>query len=219
MSIANYTDLQSAIADWLARPGDTIISDRVADFVLLAESRIAYGSEHPQFPSRPLRIRPMETALDLTTTGGTETVALPDGYLALRSIYLDTSPRGRLRYVTPKQFNDKHDGSTTGKPYEYSIEGENFRFGPVPDSAYDVGGMYYKKFGDLATNSTNWLLTNKPDIYLYGSLIEAAPYIGNDERLVTWYTFFMAAVNSLQAQDERDRHGGELTMQTDTWNP
>ena len=56
MALVNYTDLQAAIGNYLARPGDTLVATPAPDFIALAESRIAYGADAP-FQSRPLRIR------------------------------------------------------------------------------------------------------------------------------------------------------------------
>ena len=66
MALATYADLQAAIANYLARPGDTLVSTPAPDFVTLAESRIAYGADAP-FPSSPLRIRAMEKTAVLMT--------------------------------------------------------------------------------------------------------------------------------------------------------
>src|SRR5882672_139887 len=71
MSILTYTDLQSAIGNWLARSD---LSANIPDFITLAEQRIFYGADDPNFPSPPLRIRAMEQVTDPTsflTTAGT----------------------------------------------------------------------------------------------------------------------------------------------------
>jgi hypothetical protein len=68
MALATYTDLQAAIANYLARPGDTLVSTPAPDFVTLAESRIAYGGDAP-FQSSALRIRAMKVTAVLITGG------------------------------------------------------------------------------------------------------------------------------------------------------
>jgi hypothetical protein len=68
MALANYSDLQAAIANYLARPGDTLVATPAPDFVVLAESRIAYGGDAP-FQSSALRIRAMEATAVLITGG------------------------------------------------------------------------------------------------------------------------------------------------------
>ena len=69
--------------------------------------------------------------------------------------------------------------------------------------------LFYKKFDSLSvTNTTNWLITNAPDIYLYGSMLEAEPFIMNDERVPLWATALERAVTDMQEQDNKDRHSG-----------
>ena len=69
--------------------------------------------------------------------------------------------------------------------------------------------LFYKKFDSLSvTTTTNWLITNAPDIYLYGSMLEAEPFIMNDERVPLWLAAFEKAVSDIQNQDNKDRHSG-----------
>ena len=128
MSLANYSDLTSAITNWLARSGDTDVTNRTPEWVTLCEQRIAYGGEMPT-KTEPLRIAAMETKLGttyLSTVAGTETVALPSDYLALRGrIYLDGTPRRPLQYMTPNEINEMWTGVEQGEPVFYSIIGSN----------------------------------------------------------------------------------------------
>lgn len=220
MALATYTDLQTAVAEWLARTGDTLITNRAPDFILLAEQRILYGNEVP-FKSEPLRIAAMETAFSINTTGGTDTIALPSGYVGTRSIYVDGSPNQRLDYVTPSQRQDIWMESTAqGKPNIYTIIGTNFALSPTPDTIYTIKGFYYQKLPSLLSNSTNWLMTNAPGIYLNAALLEAALYISDDDAVNRYGKQFASAINSLQSQDEVDRHSGApLVMLSDTGNP
>jgi hypothetical protein len=73
----------------------------------------------------------------------------------------------------------------------------------------EVEMLFYKKFDNLsASTTTNWLITNAPDIYLYGSMLEAEPFIMNDERVQLWATALQRGVTDLQEQDNKDRHSG-----------
>ena len=46
-------------------------------------------------------------------------------------------------------------------------------------------------------NAANWLLTMAPDLYLYGALMEAAPYLKEDGRIQTWAAGLSNALASL----------------------
>tara|TARA_R110000824_G_scaffold164768_2_gene341195 strand:+ start:225 stop:719 length:495 start_codon:yes stop_codon:yes gene_type:complete len=152
----------------------------------------------------------MET-LDTTvsTVAGTSTVALPTGYVQMRDISLITSPITQLQYLTPEIMNRINAGSRTGKPETYTIIANNILFGPTPDAVYNISMLYYKTFDALtALAPTNWVITNAPDVYLYGSLLEAEPFLMNDQRVQLWATALTQSINTLQEQDNKDRHSG-----------
>jgi hypothetical protein len=69
--------------------------------------------------------------------------------------------------------------------------------------------LFYKKFDSItAVSPTNWMITNAPDVYLYGCLLEAEPFIMNDPRAQLWATAFQQAISDIQEQDNKDRHSG-----------
>ena len=69
--------------------------------------------------------------------------------------------------------------------------------------------LYYKTFTALSDSATtNDMLTNNPDVYLYGTLLEAEPFLGNDQRVPLWLAAFQKAVDDIQNQDNKDRHSG-----------
>tara|TARA_B110000438_G_scaffold149087_1_gene143532 strand:+ start:555 stop:1184 length:630 start_codon:yes stop_codon:yes gene_type:complete len=199
MSIANYTELQTAVANWLDRDD---LAARIPEFISLCEARF----------NRTLRLRAMET-LDTTvpTVGGTSTIALPTGYVQMRDFHLTTSPLTQLQYLTPEMMVRLNAGSQQGKPLTYTIIGNNIRLGPTPDSVYTTSMLYYKTFDALsAIAPTNWVITNAPDVYLYGTLLEAEPFLMNDARTQLWAQALKESINTLQEQDNKDRHSGSV---------
>ena len=151
----------------------------------------------------------METTVSDKTVGGTKTDALPDGYLQMREIHLTTSPVVSLSYITPEIMYRIRSGSTSAKPNSYTIVGDNILFGPTPDGAYTYDMTYYKSFDaltDVAT--TNWVILNAPDLYLYGTLLQAEPFLMNDQRIALWERGMRQVINDLQEQDDKDRHSG-----------
>ena len=69
--------------------------------------------------------------------------------------------------------------------------------------------LYYKTFDALtALAPTNWVITNAPDVYLYGTLLEAEPFLMNDQRVQLWATALTQSITTLQEQDNKDRHSG-----------
>ena len=196
MAITNYSELKSAIADWLDR---TDLTDSIPDFITLAETR----------HRRDFKLRRMETRVTANTVADTEYYNLPDNFVAMRNIQLNTDPKTALEYLTPEQMDRIYAGSNKGKPKAYSIIGDNIQLRPLPDSAYEIEMLYYKYFTPLSdSNTTNDMLTYHPDAYLYGALVEAEPYLQNDKRIQTWASFYERAKKDIIDSNERDRHSG-----------
>lgn len=210
MALDTYANLQTAVLTWLARPGDTLISGSVPDMITLFEAEAR----------RQLYTRLGETTTNLTTVAGTATLALPALFAEARTVRIDSSPVDRLTYATPEEIDAVWVGSTQAQPIVYTIEGANIRFAPTPDSAYTVVFNYVAGVPALATTNPNWLLTNHPDSYLFGTLVEAEAFIGNDERVGEWLQRRNASLVSIMAADRKQRWSGSaLQMRGDTGNP
>ena len=196
MAISNYTELKTAVANWLDRDD---LTDRIPEFIALAEARF----------NRVLRLRSMETKETASTVAGQRNLALPASYIQMRNFQVNSSPLTTLSYVTPEIYDRVWGGSTSGTPKFYTILANEVSFGPIPDTVMEVEMLFYKKFDNLSVSTTtNWLITNAPDIYLYGSMLEAEPFIMNDERVPLWAQALQQGVSDLQEQDNKDRHSG-----------
>ena len=196
MAISNYTELQTAVANWLDRDD---LTARIPEFIALAEARF----------NRILRLRSMEAKYTANTVASQRNLALPTSYIQMRNFQVNTSPLTTLSYVTPEIYDRLWGGSTSGTPKFYTILANEVSFGPIPGSVMEVEMLFYKKFDNLSGSvATNWLITNAPDIYLYGSMLEAEPFIMNDERVPLWAAALERGVSDLQEQDNKDRHSG-----------
>lgn len=200
MALGTYTELKDAIADWLDRSD---LTARIPDFIALAEARI----------NRELRIRPMEVRSTMVTTADQQYFQLPGGYIQMRNMQLNTNPTTPLEYITPEMLDRLYGSTTSGKPRAYSLIGDEIQLAPIPDSTYTVEMAFYEKFtslgdGTSGTVTSNWLTTNAPDLLLYGALMEAEPFIKNDERIPVWLSGYNNAIDKLQKADQRDRHSG-----------
>jgi len=200
MALGTYTELKDAVADWLDRSD---LTSRIPDFIALAEARI----------NRELRIRPMEVRSVAYTSSGQKYFNLPGGYLQMRNIQLNTNPTTPLEYITPEMLDRLYGSNTTGKPRAYTLIGDEIQLSPIPDAAYEIEMAFYENItslgdGTSGTVTYNWLTQNAPDILLYGSLMEAEPFIKNDERIPVWLNGYSNAIDKLQKADSRDRHSG-----------
>ena len=200
MALGTFTELKDAVADWLDRSD---LTARIPDFITLAEARL----------NRDLRIRPMEVRSSMETTSGQRYFNLPGGYLQMRNMQMNTNPITPLEYITPEMLDRLYGSDTTGKPRAYSLIGDEIQLAPIPDSDYTIEMAFYEKFtplgdGTSGTVTNNWLTLNAPDVLLYGSLLEAEPFIKNDERIALWLNAYNGAIRKLQDADDRDRHSG-----------
>jgi hypothetical protein len=196
MAISNYSELQTAVANWLDRDD---LSARIPEFISLAEARF----------NRLLRLRSMESKQTASTVSGQRNYNLPASYIQMRNFQLNTSPITTLSYVTPEIYDRLWGGSSGGIPKFYTIVADEISLGPIPGSVITMEMLFYKRFDNLsASTTTNWLLTYAPDIYLYASMLEAEPFIMNDERVPLWATALERAITDMQEQDNKDRHSG-----------
>ena len=209
MSISNYTELKDAVANWMDRDD---LTARIPEFIALAEARY----------NRLLRIRAMESKQKADTVAGQRSLALPSRFLQMRNLQMNTDPVTPMQYVTPEIYDRLYGGgSGSGTPNFYTVIANELQLGPQPSSVQEIEMLFYEKFEPLSDSATtNWIITNAPDVYLYGSLLEAEPFIMNDGRTALWQNQFELAINAIQDADERDRHSGSaLRVTTATGTP
>lgn len=199
MALATYTDLKTSIATWLARSD---LTAQIPDFILLAEKRL----------NRKLRARLQEGRAQLNISG--EYVTVPNDFLEFRSGYLNSSPRRPLVFMPNDQQTEKTPPITWltqwagTQPCYFSIQGDSFRFAPIPSGADTAQIQYFQKIPPLGSNATNWLLTEHPDAYLYGSLLEASANIQDDPRLGLWKSAYDEVIEEINSMSRRARFGG-----------
>ena len=196
MALTNYSDLKTTVANYLGRSD---LTNQIPDFISLAEIRL----------SRELRIRQMLKTVTANTTGGDSTVGLPSDFLEMRDIYIVGNPRSSILYQTPSVFSRNARADDSGKPVFYTMCGMEFEFATMPDTNYTLQMVYYAKPNALSnTNPSNVFMANAPDALLYGSLLEAEPYLMNDARAQLWNTFYNVAVERLKVSDDESEYPG-----------
>lgn len=201
MALSNFSDLKSSIADWLNREDLTSV---IPDFITGCEQAINYGTEEIE----ALRIVDMETEAVIAGTAGV--YALPADYLEFRSVICGDEMPVPLSLATPEWL-------ALNFPLGYSARARYFKISGGDLISYysadaDISMTYYAKVPALSvSNSTNWLLTKAPMVYLYGSLLQAAPYLGDDARIATWAALFKQYMGGLRKSDRQYRHSKIVT--------
>lgn len=209
MALTSYTELKTSIANYLNRSDLTSV---IPDFITLAESKL----------NRILRLRVMQKRVSTTTTADDAFIDLPSDFLEMVQFFVDSNPNAILDYVNPTEIELNNLQDSSGTPQQYTIMGNEIKLNPIPDSTYTLKLSYFGKIPALSnSNTTNYILSNYPQVYLYGALVEAQPYIINDERLPTWLTLYNEAVQLINRDDEQGRYSGRtaFAMKTDSANP
>ena len=200
MALTTYAELKTSIGDWLNRSDLTSV---IPDFISLAEAQI----------ERTLRARQMIVRANASFDA--QYGAVPADFLEAKSLKLtSTNPQTPLSFLSIDALDaemTKYTGS--GKPKFFGIVGGQLRIVPTPDATYTTELTYYAKLAKLSNdNTTNWLLASSPDIYLYGALLQAAPYLQDDARIQTWATLYERALNDLQTADDRSASSGGVLL-------
>jgi hypothetical protein len=191
--IADYTTLQDAVTEYLARDQDTTLIARIPTFIQNFEAKM----------NRALFVRQMEQRSSATVTAGVtdcEFVLLPSDFQSMRRVRL-SSVTGKpcLEFRSGTQMDEYRfkTQNIVGQPVYFTIFGTEMELGPTPDQSYTLEMVYRKNIPALSSNSSNWLLTMAPDAYLYGALLESAPYMKEDARIQVWGLGLKTALDDL----------------------
>jgi len=191
MALDTFSGLKTTIADYLNRDDLTSV---IPSFITLAEAKF----------NRKLRVRQMVKRA--TATLDTAFFAFPSDFLQAKEFQLNTNPITYLEFVTEKQGDLMRQDAiiAAGKPKYYNIVGTQIEVIATPDTGYVGELTYYGKITALSdSNTSNWLLAYAPDLYLYGALLEATPYLKDDERLAVWSTLYTNSIGDIEVADQR----------------
>ena len=191
MALDTFAGLKATIADYLNRDDLTSI---IPSFITIAEAKF----------NRKLRVRQMVKRA--TATLDTAFFAFPSDFLQAKEFQLNTNPITYLEFVTEKQGDLMRQNSivASGQPKYYTIVGTQLEVIATPGSSYTGELTYYGKIPALSdSNTSNWLLAYAPDLYLYGALMEAAPYLKDDERLPVWSQMYINSLGDIEVADQR----------------
>ena len=200
MALSTYIELQAAIRSEVHKTTAGLPDTVIVDAITRAESKV----------NRRCRLRSMETLQESTLNPGTRFLALPAGYLELLSMQAKVSTASdstyeRVPYVEPAQIHRYYDDTQT---LRFTLR-DGYEFNREVSAAHTIRQHYLKRF-DIASDSTNWLLTNFPDVYLYGALAECEMHVVNDKRIPLWKAYFDEGIAEVNELDERGRDDAEL---------
>jgi len=179
MALSNYTELQSSISSWLQRDD---LTAQIPDFINICESYL----------NDDLRLRSMITEATVTPSQVDSYVDLPDGFIEAIS-FVDEN-NNTIQQI----HHDMLQGLDSTNNNYYSVT-SRINFPAAASSALSYTMTYYKGM-DLAANTTNDVLTNYPNLYLYGSLLQAEMFLKNDKRISTWHDLYDKAMRKANSR-------------------
>lgn len=196
MALSTYDELKASIADFLNRDDLTAV---IPDFITLAEKQMNREVRHWRMEKRA------------TAELNTQYTALPSDFLQPIRFIITAADISALEQVNSVEISQLRDdnGDAVGRPTSYSILDGSIEVHPTPDATYTLEMLYYEVLDTLnAQTTTNWLLTNYPDAYLYGALMHSAPYLQEDVRIQTWAALYQKAIGDINSESERSKTGG-----------
>lgn len=197
MTISTYSELKSAIDNWLER-NDLSSSGAADEAIDLCEAEM----------QRELKLQAFETTGNVTVTSGTG--ALPTGFNKARSVYWATDPNRVLRYVTPNEL-ERIKSSTPSEVNYYTVVGTSVLV--ADDQSGTLVMTYTANFTPLdGTNTTNSILTNHPACYLYGSLAQAAIFCKDFDSAARYRTIFESELQQVKADNTEKKYVGQLAV-------
>jgi hypothetical protein len=194
-TITNFTTLVSTVADYLNRQD---LSAQIPTFIQLAEADLN------------TRLRCREMIVRATTTNDDEYVRLPLDFLEGINLQL-VGGQSPLRYITLDEADIVNARQGYNAPTFYSLMNGAIELVPPPATGVDVEieMVYYGKITALSeANQTNWLLLKAPDVYLYGALVHAAPFLMDDQRISVFGSFYSQRVEALNDESQKSLHSG-----------
>lgn len=193
-AVMTYDSLVADISSYLERT-DTATLQKIPTFIMLAEQTIAaeikfLGNLVPMqstmTASDPVINKPARwhktVSMNVTVAGKKQPVLLRK-YEYLREFWPNPTQTD-----VPAYYAD----------YDYT----HWLVAPTPADDYVFEVLYYERVQPLdSSNQTNWFTIYAPQALLYGTLLQAMPFLKNDSRVPLWQQLYRQAMDTLKTED------------------
>lgn len=191
MALVSYAEVQAKVARYLWDRDD--LTADIVDAIVLCEARL----------NNILRCAQMETSGTITLTSGSG--SLPSDYLQWRRVVTQDSPVRVLEFAEPDWALEMYPDTAAAPSCYFTIIGSTIK--TFPTSSANLTMHYYQKIPALVSNTAgNWVTSRSPGLYIYGTLLELAPFLDDDPRLTTWGQMFERGVSELETSDIGHRY-------------
>jgi len=194
-SVMTYDSLVENIQSYLER-NDTSTLDKIPLFIMLAEQVIA----------SKIKFLGNLTVNTSNMVSGTAVIAKPARWH--KTVSMNITVAGEREPVLLRKYeylrNYAPDPTATDTPKYYAdYDYSNWLVAPTPDAAYAFEVLYYERVQPLdSSNQTNWFTIYAPQALLYGSLLQAMPFLKNDDRIPMWQAQYDAIMTTLAEEDK-----------------
>jgi len=206
--VMTYDSLTSTVLQYLERSDEATIN-AIPTFITLAEFEIA----------QEIKTLGQLQVAQATMLAGNPVLAKPARWRKTVSFNF-TDATGTRKPVFLRKYeyltNFWPDNNEMAPPQFYAdTDWEHWYLAPTPDQNYDFEVLYYERIAPLSsTNQTNWLTQNAPTAMLFGTLLQAMPFLKNDQRQI-FQQKYTEAVQSLKTEDV-DRLGDRQAVAVDS---
>ena len=191
MAITTYAELKTAVADFLNRDD---LTSTIDTFIDLAEVQLNRDVRHWKMEQRS------EAEID------DQYLTLPTDWLETIRITVEDTVPYALNLVSRDEIQDRRlrGANVSGKPVYYAHIAGELELYPTPDATYNIELLYTQKIEALSdSNTSNWLLSEAPDLYLYAVLLETAIYLRDDERIAAYAGMYQSKLAALNASSKK----------------
>lgn len=197
-----FETLQQDVRRYLERgatyASDPVVYEQIPRLINLAERRIA----------RELKVQGFINVVTGTLTIGQSVYSKPDRWRDTVSMNIGTGTGNNSRkilFTRDYEYARSYwpDSTQVDEPVFYSdYDYSHWLIAPTPDAEYPFEILYYELPPLLDDEvQTNWLTEYAPQLLLYGTLLEATPFLKNDERIGTWQQFYDRSAAMLNGED------------------
>ena len=191
--VLTYNSLTSTVLQYLERSDDAVVA-AIPTFITLAEFEIA----------QQIKTLGQMQVVEATFTPSDAVIEKPARWRKTVSMNIlngaSKQPVLLRKYEYLKMYAP--DTATTGIPLYYSdYDYDHWIVAPTPDAAYQFEVLYYERISPLSSeNQTNWLTQNAPNAMLFGTLLQAMPFLKNDSRQI-FQQKYDQAMQALKTED------------------
>jgi len=193
-AVMTYDSLTTDITQYLER-SDAAVVNQIPSFIMLAEFEIA----------EQIKTLGQQQVVESTMTVGEPVIPKPARWR--KTVSMNVTVSGQIQPILLRKYEYLRQyapsSTTTSTPLYYSdYNYDNWLVAPTPDQAYSFEVLYYERLAPLSsTNQTNWITQNAPNAMLYGTLLQAMPFLKNDQRQI-FQQKYTEAMQVLKQEDQ-----------------